>query len=140
MAILRCMGATDALIVRLFTLELLLLAEKVGWRLRQAGCRARTIQLKLRLADFTTYTRSRTLPEGTCYDEVLYQTARELYGELKVAGPVRLAVTARYRLGAYDEDDSRDLEGMGDRKDSLFAGLALQASLLIANISCLGVQ
>ena len=58
--------------------ELLLLAEKVGWRLRQAGCRARTVQLKVRLADFTTYTRSRTLLEGTCYDEVLYQTAREL--------------------------------------------------------------
>lgn len=53
------------------------------------------------------------------------------YGQAGLAdlGPVRLAVTARYRLGAYDEDDSRDLEGMGDRKDSLFAGLALQASL-----------
>ena len=42
---------------------------------------------------------------------------------------IRLASTARYRLGAYDEDDSRHLEGMGDRKDSLFAGLALQAPL-----------
>ena len=39
----------------------------------------------------------------------------------------RLAATARYRLGAYDEEDSDFLEGMGDRKDSLFAGLALQA-------------
>jgi uncharacterized protein (DUF2141 family) len=42
---------------------------------------------------------------------------------------VRLAATARYRLGAYDEEDSDYLEGMGDRKDSLFAGLALQAPL-----------
>ena len=41
----------------------------------------------------------------------------------------RLAATARYRLGAYDEDDSEFLEGMGDRKDSLFCGLALQGSL-----------
>ena len=39
----------------------------------------------------------------------------------------RLAATARYRLGAYDEEDSEYLEGMGDRKDSLFAGLALQS-------------
>lgn len=38
----------------------------------------------------------------------------------------RLAATARYRLGAYDEDDSDFLEGMGDRKDSVFGGLAVQ--------------
>lgn len=42
---------------------------------------------------------------------------------------MRLAATARYRMGGYDEDDSRYLEGMGDRKDSLFGGLALQAPL-----------
>lgn len=42
---------------------------------------------------------------------------------------VRLAATARYRLGAYEEDDSAVLAGMGDRQDSLFAGLALQGSL-----------
>ena len=42
---------------------------------------------------------------------------------------VRLAATGRYRLGAYDEEDSEFLEGMGDRKDSLFCGLALQGAL-----------
>jgi MipA family protein len=42
---------------------------------------------------------------------------------------LRLAATARYRLGAYDADDSPYLVGMGDRKDSLFGGLALQGSL-----------
>lgn len=42
---------------------------------------------------------------------------------------MRLAATARYRLGAYEEDDSDFLEGMGDRKDSLFCGLALQGKL-----------
>ena len=45
------------------------------------------------------------------------------------SGRARLAATARYRLGAYDEDDGDFLEGMGDRKDSLFLGLALQGSL-----------
>ncbi|NLG34294.1 MAG: DUF2141 domain-containing protein [Lentisphaerae bacterium] len=58
----------------------------------------------------------------------------QLLGPVAQAGlihwpKIRLAATARYRLGAYDEDDSRYLEGMGDRKDSLFAGLALQAPL-----------
>jgi MipA family protein len=42
---------------------------------------------------------------------------------------LRLAATVRYRLGAYDADDSPYLEGLGDRKDSLFGGLALQGSL-----------
>ena len=53
------------------------------------------------------------------------------YGQAGLAdfGPARLAATARYRMGAYEEDDSEALEGMGDRKSSLFCGLALQAPL-----------
>ena len=70
--------------------ELLELAEKVGWRLRIAGVQARTVQLKVRLGDFTTYTRSRTLPEATCYDEVLYATAKALLRELKITSGFRL--------------------------------------------------
>ena len=70
--------------------ELLELAEKVGWRLRIAGVQARTVQLKVRLGDFTTYTRSRTLPEATCYDEVLYATAKDLLRELKITSGFRL--------------------------------------------------
>jgi outer membrane protein len=44
-------------------------------------------------------------------------------------GDVALAATARYRFGAYDEDDSDYLEGMGDRDDTLLGGLALQVKL-----------
>ena len=58
----------------------------------------------------------------------------QILGTLAQAGVVnwsnvRLAATARYRLGAYEEEDSHYLEGMGDRKDSLFCGLALQGML-----------
>ena len=58
----------------------------------------------------------------------------QILGTLAQAGvatwpKVRLAATARYRLGAYEEEDSDFLEGMGDRRDSLFCGLALQGSL-----------
>ena len=45
-------------------------------------------------------------------------------------GAARVAATARYRLGAYDEEDSAYLDGLGDRKDSLFCGLALQAPVV----------
>ena len=44
-------------------------------------------------------------------------------------GNLRLAATARYRIGVYDEDDSVYLQGMGDRTDTLMAGLAVQAIL-----------
>jgi outer membrane protein len=42
---------------------------------------------------------------------------------------VRLAVTASYRLGAYEESDSPALAGLGDRDATLMAGLALVAEL-----------
>lgn len=42
---------------------------------------------------------------------------------------IRLALTAAYRFGAYREDDSDYLRGMGDRDDTLFGGGAVQAEL-----------
>lgn len=45
------------------------------------------------------------------------------------SGKLRLAATGRYRIGVYDEDDSKFLTGMGDRKSTFMAGLAIQAEL-----------
>jgi DNA polymerase-4 len=59
--------------------ELLRLAEKVGARLRASGNAGRTISVKLRMADFKTLTRSRTLREPTDLARVIYATAVELY-------------------------------------------------------------
>lgn len=42
---------------------------------------------------------------------------------------VRLAFEANYRIGAYDEDDSPVLEGLGNRRNTLLGGLALQIEL-----------
>ena len=70
--------------------ELLALAEKVGWRLRLAGVAARTIQLKVRRADFTTFTRSRTLFEASAHDGPISRTARDLFRELGIKSGIRL--------------------------------------------------
>ena len=70
--------------------ELLALAEKVGWRLRLAGVAARTIQIKVRRADFTTFTRSRTRFEASAHDEPIFQTARDLVRELGIKSGIRL--------------------------------------------------
>jgi DNA polymerase IV len=62
--------------------ELLRLAHRVGARLRKEGFRARTVTLKVRLASFTTLTRSRTLPDATDTGAELYRVAGELYAGL----------------------------------------------------------
>ena len=54
------------------------LAERVGSNLRHQGKQAKTVTLKLRYADFTTITRSRTLPQAIDTDDVIYDTGATL--------------------------------------------------------------
>ncbi|KIH98706.1 DNA polymerase IV [Streptomonospora alba] len=59
--------------------ELLRLSEKVARKMRAGGHVGRTVVVKLRRADFTTITRSRTLPESTDVAHEINAAARELY-------------------------------------------------------------
>lgn len=54
------------------------LAEQLATEMRQKGLKGRTITLKLRLEDFTTFTRSRTLSEFTDSPKVLHTVAVSL--------------------------------------------------------------
>ena len=69
---------------------LLELSVKVGWRLRKAGFKAKTVQLKLRTRDFTTYTRQKQLFEASNYDDDIYAAIRELFGTLNINQNIRL--------------------------------------------------
>ncbi len=64
--------------------ELLRLAEKTASRLRSAGCVGRTVSIKVRFADFTTITRSRTLSSPTDVGKTIYVTARMLFDALNL--------------------------------------------------------
>ena len=57
---------------------LLELTEQVARRLRRHGLRAKTVQLKIRYADFRTYTRATTLPAPTDITSHLWQAAAEI--------------------------------------------------------------
>jgi DNA polymerase-4 len=70
--------------------ELLRLSGRTARGLRAAGCSARTIVVKLRLASFKTITRSRTLPEPTDVAQQIYRTACELYAAAGLDGQARL--------------------------------------------------
>lgn len=62
--------------------ELLRLSAKLAFRLRSAGVSGRTVTLRVRFADFTTITRSRTLRESTNQTQVIHATAASLYTAL----------------------------------------------------------
>jgi DNA polymerase-4 len=66
---------------------MLALAGKVGRRLRHAGVIGRTVSIKVRLADFQTVNRSRTLPGATDVAREIFETAWTLFGVLFPAGP-----------------------------------------------------
>ena len=68
------------------------LAERVGADLRQRDKQARCITLKLRYADFTTITRSHTLPQTTDTDQMIFDTGVKLLHRalLEEKQPVRL--------------------------------------------------
>jgi DNA polymerase-4 len=59
--------------------EILRLSAKVAGRMRTAGVAGRTVTLKVRFADFTTITRSRTRGEATDVTQEVYRTATDLF-------------------------------------------------------------
>ncbi|MGP3955020.1 DNA polymerase IV [Nonomuraea sp. 3N208] len=95
--------------------ELLRLSERVAARMRKGGHVGRTVSVKLRRADFTTITRSRTLREATDVAQVIYATACELY---RAAGLERV----RLRLVGVRMENLRPTEeaawqlGLGERE------------------------
>lgn len=74
--------ATDVDDPAVIARELLRLSERTAARLRAGDQVGRTVAIKVRFADFTTITRSRTLPEATDVGRVVYDCALGLYGAL----------------------------------------------------------
>lgn len=62
--------------------ELLRLSARVSGRMRVARVAGRTVTVTVRFADFTTLTRSRTMPEATDVTQEIYRTAVRLYDGL----------------------------------------------------------
>ncbi|MGH2724189.1 MAG: DNA polymerase IV [Actinomycetota bacterium] len=121
--------------------ELLRLSFRVAARLRREGFRARTVVLKVRLASFTTLTRSRTLPDPTDVGTALYATAAELYRSVPGAGRRRvrllgvagssLVPAGAEQLALLRAGRWNDAERALDRIEGRFgSGVAFPATLL----------
>jgi DNA polymerase-4 len=107
------------------------LADGVATRLRSAGVVARTVQLKVRFGDFTTVTRSRTLPGGTDLAADLLAVGRELLAALDVDPGVRLHGISGQQLVRTGAARS----GAGAAAAAIEAGAAAEQTSLFAEAS-----
>jgi DNA polymerase-4 len=122
--------------------ELLRLSNAVGVRLRRAGVQARTVALKLRFADFSTISRSRTLADPTDLGRRIYEEARSLYAESGRSGePVRLLGVRGEQLtgrisdaGLWDDDgDWREAENAVDAITEKFGRSLVRPATLLGD-------
>jgi len=86
--------------------EILRLSDAVAVRLRRSGSVGRTVVLKLRYTDFTTVTRSRTLPEPT-------NVGRRIYDEAVASFELLAARGIRVRLIGVRVEHLSDGDGVG---------------------------
>jgi DNA polymerase IV len=120
---------------------LLGLANRVAVRLRRGGHAGRTVAIKVRLADFRTLHRSRTLPVATDVAREIFTTATSLYDALGPSSRIRLVgvrveglTTAGEapRQPALGERESgwREAEQAAERAAARFGAAVGPASLL----------
>ena len=127
---------SDVQVLRAWLLDL---TEQVGWRLRRHRLRGRTVQLKVRFADFSLITRSQTLSEPTDITQELWQAADEMLCQRLPAGhlPVRLVgmgVSGLEESGLrqgllFDQDQRRkqaELDTVNDQIRERFGPAALR--------------
>jgi DNA polymerase-4 len=122
--------------------ELLEQASRVAVRLRANGVRARTVSLKIRFADFTTITRSRTLAEPTDLAKRIHEETSALLTAERLNGrAVRLLGTRGEQLvdaegevlALWSDDDQwRGAETAADLASLRFGRGAVRPAALLS--------
>jgi DNA polymerase-4 len=78
------------------------MSEMVARRLREHNLHARTVQIKLRYSDFSTFTRAETLDHATQLDIEIIETSRELFRRNWTGAKVRLIGVQATGLDAHE--------------------------------------
>jgi DNA polymerase-4 len=81
------------------------MARRVVTRMRRARLSGRTVSVKVRLPDFTTLTRSATLPAPTDDAKTVSRLARQLLGEVDVSAGLRLLGVGVSGLSDWTQGD-----------------------------------
>lgn len=95
--------------------ELLRLSDKVARRLRAQGWSGRTISIKVRYADFTTVSRSRTISEPTDVAQEIFAVASALFGALNTGRALLRLVGVRVE-GLVAADDTPHQLALDERE------------------------
>ncbi|MDQ3403313.1 MAG: DNA polymerase IV [Actinomycetota bacterium] len=120
--------------------ELLRLSERTSGTLRSRGLLGRTVSIKVRFADFTTITRSRTLAVGIDVTQEIYRTACALLDDHTPPGAVRLIGVRVEQLAVAGseqllldapEQGWRQAEQAADRARSKFGSAAIRPAALL---------
>jgi len=104
----------DREVLRAWLVEL---AEQVACRLRRHSLRGRTVQLKVRFADFRTITRSKTVSQPTNITDEIGRTAVELLENCGAARGQKIRLVGVGVTGF----ETTGLEGVHKVQQSLFA-------------------
>ena len=88
------------------------LAKSVGARLRKAGQRAGMVSMEIKYYDFRTASHQKQLLKPTHEDQVLYETACQLFKEIWSGEPVRLLGIRTAKLSAESEPEQMTLFDM----------------------------
>lgn len=88
------------------------LAKSVGARLRKAGQRAGMVSMEIKYYDFRTASHQKQLLKQTNEDQVLYETACQLFKEIWSGEPVRLLGIRTAKLSAESEPEQMTLFDM----------------------------
>jgi DNA polymerase-4 len=110
--------ATDVDDPEVIRRELLRLSGRTARGLRAGGSVARTVVVKLRLANFTTITRSRTLPEPTDVARKIYATACDLYAAAGLDSRARLRLVGVRAAGLIPVARSATQLALGEQPTS----------------------
>lgn len=98
------------------------LASEVGYIARRKGLKGKVVTLKIRLEDFTTFTRQRTIDEASNVDGKIFGVAWNLYQQSGFTGyPVRLIGVGISEWGESSrQDDLFDTPDGKEREEKLY--------------------
>ena len=122
--------AADTRDIKLLKRYLLSQSEEVAKQLRKMGVRAKTVTIKIKDADFKTFTRQLTITIPTQSSKTIYKHALQLMEDFKITKKIRLigvgtsgfsSITASVQMGLFErkEESKDDWEKIDKALDSI---------------------
>ncbi len=115
------------------------LSVEVANRLNNENLWARSIQLKIRFADFKTITRSSTYEEATKSPKLIWQRARELldkrvdfsYGKVRLIGLVAFNLSIHRQMDLFASEKTQRLRGAIKKIEKRYGGAAIRKGSIL---------